>query len=341
MFAPSVCFPKMITCMGVTVTCANETPSVVLPNITVLPLSSKLNIWKCLTLLLQKDANPQDNKEKVMKTREKERIQKPQVLMLQHRNQGKSFKSGFAFRLVGLPGSLELSAASPALKLKHKCLSVQMAKASACRTKIISHPVFSVQRWRVSLLSPTQSILHHLLSLLATAKQSWGFKGHDFCTWVSRQGLKNYHQHKQSFKSVLKGASWEVQGNEGIKQDSAGVWKLRWWTNHNPPEMRKVTQDTPSAVRTGDAWNTLWFFREGNKCKTLEDGREEAHVKTWEKSSIPRILPELSRRYWADGLSSMQCLKQGQRPFPVMDPQSDEWPSINAINSKRWRCILK
>lgn len=145
MFAPSVCFPKMITCMGVTVTCANETPSVVLPNITVLPLSSKLNIWKCLTLLLQKDANPQDNKEKVMKTREKERIQKPQVLMLQHRNQGKSFKPGFAFRLVSLPGSLELSAASPALKLKHKCLSVQMAKASACRTKI-SAIQFSVSR---------------------------------------------------------------------------------------------------------------------------------------------------------------------------------------------------
>lgn len=29
---------------------------------------------------------------------------------------------------------------------------------------------FSVQRWRVSLFSPTQSILHHLLSLLATAR---------------------------------------------------------------------------------------------------------------------------------------------------------------------------
>lgn len=68
-FAPSVCFPKVITCMGVTVTCANATPGLLPPNITVPPLSSKRNICKCLTLLLQKDENPHDHKEKVMKTR--------------------------------------------------------------------------------------------------------------------------------------------------------------------------------------------------------------------------------------------------------------------------------
>lgn len=70
-FAPSVCFPKMITWLGVTVTCANDTPGLVPPNRTVPPLSSKLNICKCLTLLLQKDANPHDHKENVMKTRGK------------------------------------------------------------------------------------------------------------------------------------------------------------------------------------------------------------------------------------------------------------------------------
>lgn len=80
-------------------------------------------------------------KKRLRKPEEEERIQEPQVLRLQHSNQGKSFKPGFAFRLVSLPGSLEPSAASPALELKHECLSVQMAKASACRTKIISHPV--------------------------------------------------------------------------------------------------------------------------------------------------------------------------------------------------------
>lgn len=68
-FAPSVCFSKIITYMGVTVTSANESPNLVPSNLTVPPLSSKLNICKCPTPLLQKDANPHDHIEKVMKTR--------------------------------------------------------------------------------------------------------------------------------------------------------------------------------------------------------------------------------------------------------------------------------
>lgn len=116
-----------------------------------------------------------------------------------------------------------------------------------------------------------------------------------------------------------------------------------------PRSSRKEESDSGYSIssqnrrvqHTADVWNTLWFFREGNKCKALQDCRGEAHVKTWGKPSIPRILPEFSRQCWADGLSSMRCLKQGQRPFPVMDPQSDEQQSINATNWEGWRCILK
>ena len=43
MFAISVCFPKTITCMGVTVTCANETASLVALNVPVPLLFSKLS----------------------------------------------------------------------------------------------------------------------------------------------------------------------------------------------------------------------------------------------------------------------------------------------------------
>lgn len=58
MFAISVCFPKVITCMGVAVSCANQTASLVALNVPVLPLFSKLSNCECPTLLFWKDASP-------------------------------------------------------------------------------------------------------------------------------------------------------------------------------------------------------------------------------------------------------------------------------------------
>lgn len=148
---------------------------------------------------------------------------------------------------------------------------------------------------------------------------------------------------KSSFKSVLKAASWDLHGNEGenrtfqVPEMMDKPWSSR---KEESDSGYSISQDR-RVQHTADVWKTLWFFREGNKCKALEDCRGEAHVKTWEKPSIPRILPEFSRQCWADGLSSTRCLKQGQRPFPVVDPQSDEQQSINATNWEGWCCILK
>lgn len=155
--------------------------------------------------------------------------------------------------------------------------------------------------------------------MLATAKWSWEFKGHDFCTWVSRQDLKNYHQHQvrvlSLFSKVLPESYMEMKGKIGQCRC------LETEMMDKPQSSRKEQSDSGYSIssqdrrgeHTADAWNTLWFFREGNKCKALEDCRGEAHVKTWEKPSAARILPEFSRQCWADGLSSMQGLKQGQR----------------------------
>lgn len=78
--------------------------------------------------------------------------------------------------------------------------------------------------------------------------------------------------------------------------------------------------------------NTLWFSREGNKCKAPRDCRREAHVKRWGESSIPRMLPEFGRQRWADGSSWTDSSNREQRPSWVTDPQRVEWQCINMIS---------
>lgn len=97
---------------------------------------------------------------------------------------------------------------------------------------------------------------------------------------------------KQSFKPVLKGASWESYMD--MKGKIGQCRCLEAEMMDKPPERRNMTQDTPSAVRTGEH-STLYMLATGfefsEKAINAKPWRTvEAHVKTWKKPSVPRIL---------------------------------------------------
>lgn len=198
---------------------------------------------------------------------------------------GKASNQDFVFRLVNLPGSLELSAVSPAFKIK-ACMSICPDGQGICKWNKNNLPCCSsVSRDEGLVCFPPLNQSFTIcwacwqLPSVANSLRDMTFAPR-YQDTASRITTTKHVLEVCSQRCYLRATHKRRR-----KQDRARVWRPRWRTNHQSSERRKSTQGTPAAATTGEystlqvLGNTLWFLRDINKCKALRDCRREARIK--------------------------------------------------------------